>query len=94
MTIAIAAILMLLATFAFCAALYERNRADNLEQWAESHHDAAQELITHVDALETYTAHLEAVNRHNNAIAAGSMLRMAAVDVGERMTMEEGSFAP
>lgn len=67
------------------------DRAELLSETLQEHTSATGALLSHCEALERYCAALESANRYNRAVAAGFMLTAQAVDVAERMTMEEGA---
>lgn len=87
---AIAVLFMLLATYFAFVALYHSARAATLQEWQEGHCQAAEQLVEHCEQLEKYAGHLEAVNRHNREIVAGSMMVMLALDVEERLWVADG----
>lgn len=64
MTIAIAAILMLLATFAFCLAAYQRNRANNLALQVDGLRDEIVELVCRADDAQREADRYRASNAH------------------------------
>lgn len=59
-----------------------------------SHYDRAEllseTLQEHTSATQGLISHMEAVNRHNREIVAGSMMVRLALDVEERLWVADG----
>lgn len=74
--------------------LVNHERAELLEETLHDHTIATQTLLAHMEALETYCVALESANRYNRAVAAGFMLTVGAVDVGEVLFVLDGETMP